>query len=149
MSSGYRRDGHAEVALGLVHPVTASFHDPAPPPEAPRASSSASKGLCSDIRWVLPDYYALLSPISCFTVGDDEGGTLLIPVGTPPQDAAGPAHSDIWRHFIRTEVTGYDELIVANGSFADVRTRGKLGLEGKEYTARDGDICHFPFNARQ
>jgi hypothetical protein len=55
-------------------------------------------------------------------------------------------HSDIARGFIRAEVTAYDELVAANGSFADIRTKGQLRLEGKDYPVRDGEICHFRFN---
>jgi ribosome-binding ATPase YchF (GTP1/OBG family) len=55
-------------------------------------------------------------------------------------------HSDIARGFIRAEVNGYDELIAAKGSFADLRAQGLLRLEGKDYVVRDGEICHFRFN---
>jgi ribosome-binding ATPase YchF (GTP1/OBG family) len=55
-------------------------------------------------------------------------------------------HSDIAKGFIRAEVNGYDELIAVSGSFADLRARGQLRLEGKDYVVRDGEICHFRFN---
>ena len=55
-------------------------------------------------------------------------------------------HSDIARGFIRAETTGYDELIAANGSFADVRARGQFRLEDKNYIVRDSEVCHFRFN---
>ena len=61
-------------------------------------------------------------------------------------DAAGTVHSDIARGFIRAEVNSYDELIAANGSFADLRAKGQLRLEGKEYVVQDGEVCHFRFN---
>jgi len=32
------------------------------------------------------------------------------------------------------------------GSFADLRARGQLRLEGKDYVVQDGEICHFRFN---
>lgn len=98
------------------------------------------------IRRVLRECYALLGLVSFFTVGEDEVRAWPIPAQTRAQDAAGTVHSDIARGFIRAEVTAYDELIAANGSFADIRTKGQLRLEGKDYAVRDGEICHFRFN---
>ena len=61
-------------------------------------------------------------------------------------EAAGTVHSDIARGFIRAEVNGYDELVAVAGSFADLRARGQLRLEGKDYVVLDGEVCHFRFN---
>jgi ribosome-binding ATPase len=98
------------------------------------------------INRVLRDCFALLGLISFFTTGEDEVRAWPIPAGTRAQDAAGAVHSDIARGFIRAEVNGYDELIAAGGSFADLRAKGQLRLEGKEYGVLDGEICHFRFN---
>jgi GTP-binding protein YchF len=98
------------------------------------------------IHRVLSDCYALLGLVSFFTVGEDEVRAWPIPDGTRAQDAAGTVHSDIARGFIRAEVNTYDELLAVDGSFADLRTRGQLRLEGKDYVVRDGEICHFRFN---
>ncbi len=32
------------------------------------------------------------------------------------------------------------------GSESAVRSAGKLGMEGKEYVVKDGDVMHFRFN---
>ncbi len=98
------------------------------------------------IRRVLRECFALLGLVVFFTVGDDEVRAWPIPAGTRAQDAAGAVHSDIARGFIRAEVAGYDELVAANGSLADLRARGMLRLEGKDYVVRDGEVCHFRFN---
>ena len=98
------------------------------------------------INRVLRDCYALLGLVSFFTVGEDEVRAWPVRKGTRAQDAAGTVHSDIARGFIRAEVTAYDDLIAAKGSFAEVRARGQLRLEGKDYLVRDGEICHFRFN---
>ena len=58
----------------------------------------------------------------------------------------GGIHSDIERGFIRAEVNSYDDLVAVDGSFAELRGRGQLRLEGKDYIVRDGEICHFRFN---
>jgi hypothetical protein len=98
------------------------------------------------IHRVLNDCYALLGLVSFFTVGEDEVRAWPIPEGTRAQDAAGTVHSDIGRGFIRAEVNGYDELVAVDGSFPELRARGQLRLEGKDYLVRDGEICHFRFN---
>jgi ribosome-binding ATPase len=98
------------------------------------------------IRRVLRECYGLLGLISFFTVGDDEVRAWSVLRGTRAQDAAAAVHSDIGRGFIRAEVTSYDDLVLAEGSFAQVRASGQLRLEGKEYVVQDGEICHFRFN---
>ena len=98
------------------------------------------------INRVLRECFALLGLISFFTTGEDEVRAWPIPAGTRAQDAAGAVHSDIARGFIRAEVNGYDELVTAGGSFADLRAKGQLRLEGKDYVVLDGEICHFRFN---
>src|SRR5262249_5683848 len=98
------------------------------------------------IRRVLRECYGLLGLISFFTVGEDEVRAWPIPEGTRAQDAAGVVHSDISRGFIRAEVNGYDELVAVRGEVAELRARGHLRLEGKDYMVRDGEVCHFRFN---
>ena len=98
------------------------------------------------IHRVLSDCYALLGLVSFFTVGEDEVRAWPIPEGTRAQDAAGTVHSDIGRGFIRAEVNSYDELVAVDGSLPELRARGQLRLEGKDYLVRDGEICHFRFN---
>ena len=98
------------------------------------------------IRRVLRDCYALLGLVSFFTVGEDEVRAWSIPRGTRAQDAAGAVHSDIARGFIRAEVNSYDALVAAGGSFAELRAKGQLRLEGKDYIVQDGEVCHFRFN---
>jgi GTP-binding protein YchF len=98
------------------------------------------------INRVLRECFALLGLISFFTTGEDEVRAWPIPAGTRAQDAAGTVHSDIARGFIRAEVNSYDELVAVGGSFSDLRARGQLRLEGKDYVVLDGEICHFRFN---
>ena len=95
---------------------------------------------------VLKDCYALLGLVSFFTVGEDEVRAWSISRGTRAQDAAGIIHSDMARGFIRAEVVGYDELIAANGSMAEVKQKARLRLEGKDYEVKDGEVCHVRFN---
>src|SRR5439155_249801 len=97
------------------------------------------------IHRVLSDCFALLGLVSFFTVGEDEVRAWPIPAGTRAQDAAGTVHSDIARGFIRAEVNSYDDLVAVDGAFAELRSKGQLRLEGKDYVVRDGEICHLRF----
>ncbi len=89
--------------------------------------------------------YALLDLISFLTTGPDESRAWPIRRGTTALKAAGKIHSDIARGFIRAEVIAYEELTTL-GSEKKAREAGKLRLEGKEYTVRDGDVINFRFN---
>lgn len=89
--------------------------------------------------------YDLLGLHSFFTVGKDEVRAWTIPQGSTASSAAGVIHSDLERGFIRTEVAAYHDLVAA-GSLAEVRKRGQLRLEGKDYVVQDGDVMNILFN---
>lgn len=88
--------------------------------------------------------YGLLDLISFFTTGEDEVRAWTVAQGTAAKTAAGKIHSDIERGFIRAEVIAYEDFI-GLGSEAKCKEAGKLRLEGKDYTVKDGDIIHFRF----
>jgi GTP-binding protein YchF len=87
----------------------------------------------------------LLGLISFFTVVHEEVRCWLIPRDTTALDAAGVIHSDMKKGFIRAEVLAYDDLI-AVGSYQQAKKEAKVGLEGKDYIVRDGDVIYFRFN---
>jgi hypothetical protein len=89
--------------------------------------------------------YHLLNLQTYFTAGVKEVRAWTIPVGATAPQAAGVIHTDFEKGFIRAEVIKYDDF-VAYGSEAKVREAGKLGVEGKEYVVKDGDVMHFRFN---
>lgn len=89
--------------------------------------------------------YSMLGLINFFTVGEDECRAWTVHEGTKAPKAAGKIHSDIERGFIRAEIVTYDELMKC-GSFAAVREKGLLRIEGKDYVIKDGDIAYFRFN---
>ncbi|MBW6486393.1 MAG: YchF family ATPase [Syntrophobacterales bacterium] len=95
---------------------------------------------------VIKAAFSLLGQISYFTVGEDEVKAWVIPAGTKAPKAAGVIHNDFERGFIKAEVIGYEEFIACGGSYAGVRSQGKLRLEGKEYIVQDGEIINFRFN---
>jgi GTP-binding protein YchF len=87
----------------------------------------------------------LLNRICFFTVGADEVKAWPIAAGTPALQAAGAVHSDMQKGFIRAEVLSYEDFI-HYGNFQEAKKAGRVRLEGKEYTVKDGDIINFRFN---
>ena len=89
--------------------------------------------------------YQLLGVQSFFTVGEDEVRAWTVRIGATAPEAAGVIHSDLQKGFIRAEVVTYEDL-VALGSLAEARGKGKLRVKGKEYVVKDGEIVHIRFN---
>ncbi len=89
--------------------------------------------------------YALLGLQTYFTAGPKEVRAWTVPAGATAPQAAGAIHTDFERGFIRAEVASYDDF-VAHGGEQGAKEAGKLRLEGKDYTVRDGDVIHFRFN---
>ena len=74
--------------------------------------------------------FALLGRISFFTVGEDEVKAWVIPTHTKAPKAAGAIHNDFERGFIKAEVMHYDDFIAHGGSAAQLKSAGRLRLEG-------------------
>jgi GTP-binding protein YchF len=89
--------------------------------------------------------YALLGLQTYFTAGPKEVRAWTVPAGATAPQAAGVIHTDFERGFIRAEVASYEDFI-AHGGEQGAKEAGKLRLEGKDYTVRDGDVIHFRFN---
>ncbi|MEZ4779437.1 MAG: redox-regulated ATPase YchF [Flavobacteriaceae bacterium] len=89
--------------------------------------------------------YKLLNLQTYFTAGVKEVRAWTIPVGATAPQAAGVIHTDFEKGFIRAEVINYNDY-VTYGSEVKVKEAGKMGVEGKEYIVKDGDVMHFRFN---
>ena len=89
--------------------------------------------------------FATLGLQTYLTTGPKESRAWTIPVGATAPEAAGVIHTDFQRGFIKAEVVSYDDLVAA-GSMAEARSRGRVRIEGKEYVMRDGDVVEFRFN---
>ena len=89
--------------------------------------------------------YKLLNLQTYFTVGVKEVRAWTVFIGATAPQAAGVIHTDFEKGFIRAEVMQYNTFVEL-GSEAKVKEAGKLGVEGKEYIVKDGDIMHFRFN---
>jgi hypothetical protein len=79
------------------------------------------------------------------TAGPKESRAWTIPKGATAPQAAGVIHTDFERGFIKAEVVSFDELVAA-GSMAEAKARGKVRIEGKDYVMADGDVVEYRFN---
>ena len=82
---------------------------------------------------------------SYLTAGPKESRAWTIPVGATAPQAAGVIHTDFERGFIKAEIVSYSDLVAA-GSMAEAKARGKVRIEGKDYVMADGDLVEFRFN---
>lgn len=89
--------------------------------------------------------YSLLGLISFLTAGPTETRAWTIRKGTKAPGAAGKIHSDFERGFIKAEVVYYQDLLDC-GSYAAAKEKGLVGIEGKDYVVKDGDVILFRFN---
>lgn len=89
--------------------------------------------------------YRLLNLETYFTTGPDESRAWTFVKGIKAPQAAGIIHSDFEKGFIRAEVIKYSDYIKYRSESA-CKEAGKMGIEGKEYVVKDGDIMHFRFN---
>ena len=94
---------------------------------------------------VILEAYNLLNLQTYFTAGEKEIRAWTIKKGMVASEAAGIIHSDMERGFIKAEVYHLDDLIEFK-SEAQIKSLGKIRLEGKNYLVNDGDIMFFKFN---
>ena len=89
--------------------------------------------------------YSLLGLQTYFTAGPKEVRAWTVRAGATAPQAAGVIHTDFERGFIRAEIITYEDF-VAHGGEQGAKEAGRLRVEGKDYTVRDGDVIHFRFN---
>ncbi|HKM34970.1 MAG TPA: redox-regulated ATPase YchF [Lachnospiraceae bacterium] len=99
----------------------------------------------SGLDKLIKSSYHLLGLISFLTSGEDETRAWTIKVGTKAPQAAGKIHTDFERGFIKAEVVNYKNLL-EQGSLSAAREKGMVGMEGKDYVVKDGDVILFRFN---
>ncbi len=79
------------------------------------------------------------------TAGPKEARAWTIRRGATAPEAAGVIHTDFQKGFIKAEIVSFDELVAA-GSMAEAKARGRVRIEGKDYVMVDGDVVEFRFN---
>jgi GTP-binding protein YchF len=79
------------------------------------------------------------------TAGPKEARAWTIHKGWTAPQAAGVIHTDFQRGFIKAEIVSFDDLVAA-GSMAEAKARGRVRIEGKDYVMADGDVVEFRFN---
>lgn len=99
----------------------------------------------SGLEKLIKASYKILGLMSFLTAGEDECRAWTIKIGTKAPQAAGKIHTDFERGFIKAEVVNYKDLLEL-GSLAAAREKGLVGMEGKEYVVKDGDVILFRFN---
>jgi GTP-binding protein YchF len=100
----------------------------------------ASYGLKeSGLERMITASYRLLGLMSFLTAGETEVRAWTIPIESPAVKAAGAIHSDFEKKFIRAEVVNWQSLVDLGG-YSNVREKGLLRVEGREYIVKDGDV---------
>ena len=79
------------------------------------------------------------------TAGPKECRAWTIHKGWTAPQAAGVIHTDFQKGFINAEIFSFADLMAA-GSIAEARAKGKARMEGKDYVMQDGDVVEFRFN---
>jgi hypothetical protein len=140
------RDFASKVGASVV-PVCAKLEaEIAELDEADRAEMLAGAGLAEpSLAALAREAYRVLGLQSYFTAGEMEVRAWTIPIGATAPQAAGVIHTDFEKGFIRVEVYSLSDLETYK-SEKEIRSAGKLRVEGKGYIMQDGDICHFLFN---
>ena len=89
--------------------------------------------------------FATLGLQTYLTAGPKESRAWTIPQKATAPEAAGVIHTDFQKGFIKAEVVSFDDLVAA-GSMAEAKAKGKVRIEGKDYVMSDGDVVEFRFN---
>ena len=136
----------------LVAPAEAIFLDAKTEAELAELSDEDALELLNSIGLTEPGLATLahvgfrtLGLQTYLTAGPKETRAWTIHVGDTAPMAAGVIHSDFQKGFIKAEVVSFDDL-VATGSMAEAKAKGKVRMEGKEYVMHDGDVVEFRFN---
>jgi hypothetical protein len=138
---------YAEQEGAPVVPVCAALEeqiaqlDPKDRPEFLESAGLKEPGLYAVIR----AGYKLLELLTFFTAGKQEVRAWTTVIGAKAPQAAGVIHTDFEKGFIKAEVIWWEDFVKLGGE-SKCREAGKLAIEGKDYTVRDGDVMHFRFN---
>jgi len=136
----------------LVAPAKAIFLDAKTEAELAELSDEDALELLQSIGMKEPGLatlarvgFSVLGLQTYLTAGPKEARAWTIHKGDTAPMAAGVIHTDFQKGFIKAEIVSFDDLIAA-GSMAEAKAKGKVRMEGKEYVMADGDVVEFRFN---
>ena len=89
--------------------------------------------------------FNLLGLINFYTIANNKLQAWKIPYGTDAHTAAGMIHSDMKRGFVRAEIAKVED-VVKYGPFSELRKRGLVRAEGREYIIEPEDVVHILFS---
>ena len=146
-------DGNLRKKLAdLVAPAEAIFLDAKTEAELAELSDEDALELLQSIGMKEPGLatlarvgFSVLGLQTYLTAGPKEARAWTIHKGDTAPMAAGVIHTDFQKGFIKAEIVSFDDLI-ACGSMAEAKAKGKVRMEGKEYVMADGDVVEFRFN---
>ena len=136
----------------LVAPAEAIFLDAKTESELVELSDEDALELLQSIGMKEPGLttlarvgFSVLGLQTYLTAGPKEARAWTIHKGDTAPMAAGVIHTDFQKGFIKAEIVAFDDLVAA-GSMAEAKAKGKVRMEGKEYVMADGDVVEFRFN---
>ena len=97
------------------------------------------------LNYLIEKGYKLLELETFFTSGPEESRSWTVKKNSTAPIAAGKIHSDFEKGFIRAETISFNDFVINDG-WLNCKNNGKMRLEGKDYTVKDGDILNFRFN---
>lgn len=89
--------------------------------------------------------FEILGLRTYFTAGPQESHAWAFPYGATASKAAGIIHTDFEKGFIKAEIYTFMDF-EKYPSEQELKERGLVRLEGKDYLVQDGDVCLFRFN---
>ena len=146
-------DGDLRKKLAdLVAPAEAIFLDAKTEAELAELSDEDALELLQSIGMKEPGLatlarvgFSVLGLQTYLTAGPKEARAWTIHKGDTAPMAAGVIHTDFQKGFIKAEIVSFEDLIAA-GTMAEAKAKGKVRMEGKEYVMVDGDVVEFRFN---
>lgn len=94
---------------------------------------------------IIKESYKILDLITFFTYANNIVQAWSIKKGTIAKEAAGKIHTDFEKGFVKAEVFNIEDLKKVN-SIHELRDKGLIKIEGKEYIVKDGDVIYFKIN---